>query len=721
MRGVRKGKWHRGVSGSKPIILLVNFAIFSGTSSTCVSSRHAVATGGVAVVAAAIPAAYGIMALADVPFVATIGTTPFLVLGVGVDAVFILVGGFSRQPKHEPVPDRVGHTLYHAGPAITLTALTDVLAFVVGGLTSPFRAILYFCLYTGTTLLLAFLFTLTAFVPLLALDGYREESGRSALTCCKVKTADVGKAGEGGKLPRLESRSTAAAAAGEDGEGGKGGSGGDGSGTGSAARSAPSAAASSVPAHSASASASRLTAESYQGRWLDLFCGIHVAPAVTSRLGVVLILTAWLGLLGASGWAVTQLGEGLQVGELAKDGHHLVRFDEWHTKFWSFGFPFNVVVDSAIDLKDGPTRDAVRRLPARVVELTSELESASPSFFDTLASTMQSMGGYAPNETVSEGAIDAVLSALLASPAAQEQFGEDVLWRRVPADGGPEEDIPLRNGFGLAKAALDRGDRVKVRSALLSVRSVPLANSTARAAAMVRTRETLDQALRELRPAGSTLHAFLQADFFVFFEADVVLFSSTFLSLFIGAAAIAAVTLVLLPHLGIVTILVLSVAAIDLILIGSMPAFGTKLNTISGINLLLSIGFAVDAVAHISHAFLHHEAPMRTARDMAPKAIMDAADAPVCCGRIGGSERRKRAVAALLTMGRPVLQGTGSSMLGLIALAASSSNIFRIFFRILFTTIALSLLHAIFVVPALLATLGPVVPKHEPDEHREDS
>jgi len=128
----------------------------------------------------------------------------------------------------------------------------------------------------------------------------------------------------------------------------------------------------------------------------------------------------------------------------------------------------------------------------------------------------------------------------------------------------------------------------------------------------------------------------------------------------------------------------------------------------------LSIGLSVDAVAHITHAYLHADAPLLSARAMIGNLPLMTDTSPACCcGMVGGADRRRRAVAAVLTMARPVFQGTGSSMLGLIALAFSRSNIFRTFFAILFTTVVLSLLHAVIVVPVLLAVVGPVTVVHE--------
>lgn len=131
--------------------------------------------------------------------------------------------------------------------------------------------------------------------------------------------------------------------------------------------------------------------------------------------------------------------------------------------------------------------------------------------------------------------------------------------------------------------------------------------------------------------------------------------------------------------------------------------------------MLLSIGLSVDAVAHVTHAFLHADGPLRAASTMVTRPFMADTTPPTCWGMIGGAERRRRAVAAVLTMARPVFQGTGSSMLGLVTLAFSASSIFRTFFTILFTTMVLSLVHAVFIIPVFLRILGPATTLHTHD------
>ena len=62
---------------------------------------------------------------------------------------------------------------------------------------------------------------------------------------------------------------------------------------------------------------------------------------------------------------------------------------------------------------------------------------------------------------------------------------------------------------------------------------------------------------------------------------------------------------------------------------------------------------------------------------------------------------------ALLHAGSSVLCGAGSTMCGFVALAFAQTHTFQVFFRMTFATVALALLHALLVFPALLAWFGP--------------
>lgn len=68
--------------------------------------------------------------------------------GIGVDDMFILLSGIADADYNGNTESRVGQMLKRSGVAITITSLTDILAFGVGA-TSSFKSVRNFCVYTG--------------------------------------------------------------------------------------------------------------------------------------------------------------------------------------------------------------------------------------------------------------------------------------------------------------------------------------------------------------------------------------------------------------------------------------------------------------------------------------------------------------------------------------------------------------------------------------------
>ena len=65
-------------------------------------------------------------------------TLPFILLGLGIDDMFVIAQCFKNlSPEEEglSLPDRIGRAMQHAGVAITVTSVTDVAAFLVGSTT----------------------------------------------------------------------------------------------------------------------------------------------------------------------------------------------------------------------------------------------------------------------------------------------------------------------------------------------------------------------------------------------------------------------------------------------------------------------------------------------------------------------------------------------------------------------------------------------------------
>lgn len=74
-----------------------------------------------------------VLAIACSPLMSVL---PFLLLGIGVDDMFVIVNSYDNTPAHLPVPERVALALAESGSSVTVTSLTDVLAFFIGSFTS---------------------------------------------------------------------------------------------------------------------------------------------------------------------------------------------------------------------------------------------------------------------------------------------------------------------------------------------------------------------------------------------------------------------------------------------------------------------------------------------------------------------------------------------------------------------------------------------------------
>lgn len=95
---------------------------------------------GLLCVGAAFILAVGICSLIGIPYGPVHTSLPFLLLGLGIDDIFVFHAAWTEVHTHEsnlnkPLVERIGLALGHAGSAISVTSFTDVVAFIIGAST----------------------------------------------------------------------------------------------------------------------------------------------------------------------------------------------------------------------------------------------------------------------------------------------------------------------------------------------------------------------------------------------------------------------------------------------------------------------------------------------------------------------------------------------------------------------------------------------------------
>lgn len=168
------------------LLVIVYLAIMLGSFSR-LGHKIYLAGAGITVIGLSVGISYGLGSALQLEKTAVHDVLAFLLLGIGVDDVFVIIQNWENiggpKPDGRSIPEKISSTLRHAGVSILVTSLTDVCAFLIGASTI-LPALRSFSIWCAIGILAIFLLTITFFTAWLAIDASRENKRRDACLCC---------------------------------------------------------------------------------------------------------------------------------------------------------------------------------------------------------------------------------------------------------------------------------------------------------------------------------------------------------------------------------------------------------------------------------------------------------------------------------------------------------------------------------------------------------
>ncbi|KAH1062991.1 hypothetical protein GYH30_005774 [Glycine max] len=569
---------------------------------------------------------------------------------VGVDNMCIIVDAVKRQPSGLPVEEQISNAMGEVGPSITLASLSEILAFAVGSFVSM-PACRVFSMIAALAVLLDFLLQITAFVALVTLDFMRAKDNRIDCFPCVKLNPPSAEQNEGIRLER-------------------------------------------------------------DGLLTRYMKEVH-APFLGLWGVKILVIAVFAAFTLASIALCTRIEAGLEQQIALPRDSYLQGYFSNISEYLRVGPPlYFVVKDYNYSLESKHTNQLCSISHCDSNSLLNEISRAS----------LVPTSSYIAKPAASW--LDDFLVWI--SPEAFSCCRKFTNDSYCPPDDQPPCCLPDEGPCGLGGVCKDcttcfrHSDLVNDRPSTAQFReklpwfldALPSADCAKGGhgaytnsvdlngyeggviqASEFRTYHTplnrqgdYVNAIRAARDFSAIISSSLKMDifpysvFYIFFEQYLDIWKLALINITVALGAIFVVCLIITSSMWSSAILLLVLIMIILDLMGVMAILGIQLNAVSVVNLIMSIGIAVEFCVHIVHAFM-----------------------------VSLGDRSQRAKTALCTMGASVFSGiTLTKLVGVLVLCFSTSEIFVVYyFQMYLALVIIGFLHGLVFLPVVLSLFGP--------------
>ncbi|CDJ28376.1 Patched family domain containing protein, putative [Eimeria mitis] len=606
-------------------------------------------------------AGMGIVCYMKVAMVPTVLICPFLVLGIGVDDVFVLLNAYCMgYTTHDP-EQRCIDTLKSSGLGITITTLTNLISFGVGSF-STYLSIRNFCVYSAMALLLGYIFVLTFFFPVLCLDAKREFYFRISPFClpttsqlhqkleeekqhmgpAELHVHNVLKSVSQEEIVAyrvnvfFEEQELRKRMRKEERERRK------------LEGQHPEASAAQKPIYSRVAAsiqrfftyaASQHLGVKHKGsevvlkttvrglnpqlarhalydeprgsvgrRWRTFFL-CYYGPFLMKKPVKIAVLVIFLTIAAVSIFGFSKLELGLEISELAPVTSYMRRFDEVYAEYFN-------KFDQPTDIFFLPTPpSASEQTPqdrAVDVDLLNPDEFLARGYNNAETHEQKQQQPQTPQWWKPEIFLDTLYYQLMQAGSPYRQFALDFVWsgselktyrmRLLPKYMARSE----QRAFWMQQLRHDCDamidPKAQLDSMLKEMEQQELSNDPDVLYEQLQMQRDLEMLKNvPIAPLKIASYTYMM----VFYESDLGILSSVLINMLSAGVAMLLVAFILIPELSAGLLVILMICLIDLALFGFMYFWHVKLHMVSTIALVISIGFAVDYSAHMCHCFTH--------------------------------------------------------------------------------------------------------------------